>query len=127
MSWRGRRGRRWAHDAITVAAVVWQVVPEMGARQRDGLAVRQAAHVVPHHLVVPEAGPPVRPTLGKELVEAATPRGHKEGFAVHRIVVRHLPLALDLLEPVGREEIPAVLCIVSVEGGDLASQTKAEP
>ena len=46
-------------DAVAVAAPVRQVVAQVRARGGDGLAVAQAPHVLPHHLVVAEARPTV--------------------------------------------------------------------
>ena len=45
--------------ASPVALSVRQVVAQVGAVHRHGLAVGQAPHVLPHHLFVPETGPAV--------------------------------------------------------------------
>ena len=58
-------------DAIPVAVSVRQVVTQMRAGEGHGFPVGQAAHVVPHHLLVAEAGPAVRGGLRFELGEGS--------------------------------------------------------
>ena len=47
-------------DAISIAALVWEIVAEMRAGGADGLTIWQASHVVPDDFLISERWPAVR-------------------------------------------------------------------
>ena len=106
-------------DAIPVARLIGEVVAEMGAIDGDSLAVLEAPHVLPDHLLVPERRPAVRLGLLLEVLEAPAARGDEQGLARDGIVVRGLLLAINLFEKVGGLPVPGVLGVVAVEAADL--------
>merc|ERR1712216_1111289 len=91
-------GDRDQIDAVPVTAAIWQIVAEVGARCRDGLAVFEDARVLPHDLLVAEGGPAVHVRFGKKLVHRAADGCAEERLARHRIVVCRGLSAADLLE-----------------------------
>jgi hypothetical protein len=82
---------------VAVALAVRQVMPQVRSGQRDRLAVRQAAHVVPDDLLIAERGPAVGARLRLKGREAAPARRHEEWQAAHAVVVRRLAGAVNLL------------------------------
>eukprot|EP00636_Phaeomonas_parva_P006647 CAMPEP_0118853576 /NCGR_PEP_ID=MMETSP1163-20130328/2108_1 /TAXON_ID=124430 /ORGANISM="Phaeomonas parva, Strain CCMP2877" /LENGTH=243 /DNA_ID=CAMNT_0006786147 /DNA_START=61 /DNA_END=792 /DNA_ORIENTATION=- len=106
-------------DAVAVAVAVGDVVPQVRAVHADGLAVRQAAHVLPDHLLVPEAGPAVRAALLLELLEGAADGRAEERLTRDAVVIRGRLLAVDLLEELGLEPVARVLGVVAVEAADV--------
>ena len=116
----GPPGDTYEVDAVAVAGAVGDVVAEVGAVDRDALAVGQDAHVLPHHLLVAERRPPVRVRLARKLLEAAAHRRDEERLAAHAVVVDGLDRAVDLLQEVGRLPVAAVLGVMAVERADLS-------
>lgn len=53
------RGDRDEVDAIPIPAAVGEIVAEVRARERDALAIRQDAHIVPDDLGIAEGRPAV--------------------------------------------------------------------
>ena len=116
------RPARDAHevDAVAVPVLVGQVVAQMRAIHRNGLAVGQHADVVPVHLVISKRRPAVHPRFLDELFKRATFRSGEELVARVRVVegdlARRLAFFLEegRLLPVARE-----LGVVPVVAADL--------
>ena len=73
-------------DAVAISLAVGQVVAKMSARTADGLAVGEAAQVVPEALFITEARPSVRLALVKELLHRAASGCNKKWLAGLTIV-----------------------------------------
>ena len=102
----------------------------MGAVDADGLAIGQAAHIVPDDLFVAEARPAVLLRLIYKLLNRASARGNEQWLATHGVVVGDLSrIGAQRLEPCSRrlERIARVLSIVPIEAANPVSGLKVAP
>ena len=98
------RPARDAHevDAVAVPVLVGQVVAEVRAIHRNGLAVGQHAHVIPVHFVVAERRPAVDPRLLHKLLEASPFGRNKQLVARVRVVEANFARRLAFFFQEGR-------------------------
>ena len=100
---------------------------EVRASQRDGLAVLQATHILPHHLFVTERGPAVHLRLLEELVEGAPARRNEERLSGDAVVVRRFLGLVHLVKPCCRAEVARILCEVPIVVADLVRKLRIAP
>lgn len=125
LSLRRGGGRAAGHghqvDAVPVAAAVGQVMAQVGAVDADALAVGQAAHVLPVHLIVPEARPPMRPALLHKRRPGSAAWRLEQQLAGDR-VVKVLARLVGLGQEPRLGPVPRVLRVVAVEAADAVSR-----
>ena len=75
---------------------------EMCTINAHSLSIVEAAHVLPHDLLVAETRPPMPFRLCDELLQRAATRRYKKRFASHRIIVCRGLLGAQLVGPGAR-------------------------
>ncbi len=95
-----------------------QVVAEVGPIDRDGFPITQAAHVLPHHLLVAERGPAMRLALSHKLLESPSTRADEQRLAGHGVVEGDFLVPRSLLEEACRLPVPCELRVMPVEAAD---------
>eukprot|EP00242_Pyramimonas_sp_CCMP2087_P011714 CAMPEP_0198198520 /NCGR_PEP_ID=MMETSP1445-20131203/1986_1 /TAXON_ID=36898 /ORGANISM="Pyramimonas sp., Strain CCMP2087" /LENGTH=209 /DNA_ID=CAMNT_0043868113 /DNA_START=252 /DNA_END=882 /DNA_ORIENTATION=+ len=102
-------------------------MPEMGPRSGHALAVRQRAHVRPHHLLVAKRRPPVAVRFLLKLLEGAAAGGDEQGQPGYAVIERRLSGAVHLGQEGSFLPISAVFRIVPIEAADFIGSLLITP
>ena len=93
----------------------------------NSFTIAEAAHVIPDNLLISKRGPSMCLTLLNEGLYCAASWRNKEGFSRHTVVVGHLTLSLDLVDPVLGEGVPGMFSVVAVKTANAVSSCHITP